>query len=65
MIRVHLDEGDVATAIALLDAGIKKRRGIGYGWDRVDLEVAQAAEKSHPQTAIKINRHQSVNSTDD
>ena len=58
LIRVHLDEGDVATAIALLDTGSTNRRGLGFGADRVDLEVAKAAEKSHPQTSIKIYRQQ-------
>lgn len=51
-------EGDVELAIALLESRAKEKRSIAYGWDRVDLEVAKAAEKSHPQTALRIYRRE-------
>lgn len=56
LIRIHLDEGDVGQAIQLLEARPKKRTGGGLGWDGVDLEVAKAAEKSHPDTALNTYR---------
>jgi uncharacterized Zn finger protein len=52
LIRIYLVEGKVGQAIALLEARPKNR--LGFGWERVDLEVAEAAEKSHPETALKI-----------
>jgi uncharacterized Zn finger protein len=56
LIRIYLDEGEVDQAIALWESHSGKRRGFAAAWDRVDLEVAQAAEKSHPETALQIYR---------
>ena len=36
----------------MFQSGPRKRRG--FEWDRVDLEVAQAAETSHPETSLPI-----------
>jgi len=55
LIRIYLDEGEVDQAIVLWKSRSGKRR-VAVGWDRVDLEVARAAEKSHPETALKIYR---------
>ena len=55
LIRIHLDEGEVAQAIERLESRPKKR-GFISGWDRVDLDVAKAAEASHPETAAGIYR---------
>jgi len=55
LIRIHLDEGEVDQAIMLWESRSGKRR-VAVGWDRVDLEVARAAEKSHPETALRIYR---------
>ncbi|MFG0334465.1 MAG: SWIM zinc finger family protein [Maioricimonas sp. JB049] len=54
-IRIHLDEGEVAEAIEVFNAR-PSERGFALGWDRIDLEVAEAAEKSHPETALQIYR---------
>ena len=56
LIRIYLDEGDVDQAIVLWESRSGKRPALAVGWDRVDLEVAQAAEKSRPETALKIYR---------
>ncbi len=53
-IRIHLEEGEVSEAIELLESRPKKRPSFSLGWDRVDLEVAKAAEASYPETALKI-----------
>jgi hypothetical protein len=54
-IRIHLDEGDVDQAILLWESRSGQRR-VADGLDRLDLEVARAAEKSHPETALGIYR---------
>ena len=57
-IRVHVEEGEIADALALLPA--RPRRGNTWGADHVspDLrtEVARAAEESHPEEALTIYR---------
>jgi uncharacterized Zn finger protein len=53
LIRIYLDEGNVDQAILHWESRAGKRR-IVVDWDRIDLEVAQAAEKSHPETALEI-----------
>jgi len=53
LIRIHLDEGEVAEAIELLEARARKQT-FNSRWDRVDLDVAKAAEKSHPEAALQI-----------
>lgn len=58
LIRIQLDEGDVGAAISLLESRPKTRLGGGFGWDRVDLEIAKAAEQSHPEAALKIYRNE-------
>ncbi|NMC19582.1 MAG: hypothetical protein GYA33_04110 [Thermogutta sp.] len=53
LIRIHLDEGEISQAIERLESHSDGRRFIAT-WDRVDLEVAQAAEKPYPESALKI-----------
>jgi uncharacterized Zn finger protein len=54
LIRIHLDEGNVGEAIPLFES--RSRQSLAVGWARVDLEIAKAAETSHPETALKIHR---------
>jgi hypothetical protein len=56
LLRICLDEGEIDQAIQLWESRSGKRRVQALGFDRVDLEVAQAAEKSHPETALNIYR---------
>lgn len=53
LIRIHLDENEVAEAIELLESRARKQT-FNSRWDRVDLDVAKAAEKSHPEAALQI-----------
>lgn len=57
-IRIHLDEGEISEAIELFNAGRGKKPGFHFGWNRVDQEVAKAAEKSHPEAALEIYRRE-------
>ena len=56
--RIHLDEGRIDDALAL----VKPRRGaVGggtwdYGFESLELDVAKAAEKLRPRAAMEIYR---------
>lgn len=54
LIRIHLLEGEVSQAIDLLKSPSLCRQRGGWGWDAVDLDVAKAAEKTHPEAAVEI-----------
>lgn len=56
LIRIQLDEGNVDEAIRLFEACLKAKKSETYGfdWDWITLEVAKAAENSHPEKAIGI-----------
>lgn len=53
LIRVYLADGEVERAIQFLKAR-KQRSTRNWSWDGVELEVAKAAEKSFPETALEI-----------
>lgn len=61
LIEIALDEGDIDLALQRLE-GMKKKDiygylyGDAYGFDRVSLQVAGAAEETRPQAAIKLYR---------
>ncbi|QDU35968.1 hypothetical protein Mal4_02510 [Maioricimonas rarisocia] len=55
LIRIHLDEGEVAEAVELFEAR-SRQRAFGSNWDPIHLDVAKAAEKSHPETALQVYR---------
>ena len=50
LIEIALDEKDISRALELLS------RGRTFGWRDYRLEVARAAEESHPQDAIRLYR---------
>lgn len=58
LIRIYLDEGEINQAIELWESRPAERRVQVVAWDRIDLEVAKAAEQSHPETALKIYRNE-------
>lgn len=59
LIQIHLDEGEIDAALAIVKA--EKLPGVGYGsalyyGSGMRLEVAKAAEASHPRDAIDLYR---------
>ena len=57
LIRIHLDEGEIAEALAVLRAEENKNKSFSrYYRSSVGLEVAESAEKSFPEDAIEIYR---------
>ncbi len=58
LMRIYLDEGEVLEAAALINSPSYRRKRAGRGWDLVEIEVAKAAEKAHPESAVDIySRH--------
>lgn len=65
LIKIHLDEGEIDEALAVVKAEKPPRTGAGYGYSYgyhfgsgMRLEVAKAAEASHPREALEIYRQQ-------
>ncbi|HEU5431000.1 MAG TPA: hypothetical protein VFU81_05020, partial [Thermomicrobiales bacterium] len=64
MIAIHLEEGEVPAAIEALEASQKKQKNTTYGfgglwWNDgggIEVRIAEAAETSDPDAAIRIYR---------
>ena len=62
LIEIHLEDGEVAEAIAALKKTERPARGTSYGWGWVDVSegyearVAAAAERDFPDEAIRLYR---------
>jgi len=56
LVRIHLLEGEVDAALQMLQKPMKP--SFGGGAQLLKLEIAQAAETTHPQAAIDIYRNE-------
>ncbi|HET7094561.1 MAG TPA: hypothetical protein VFI22_13805, partial [Thermomicrobiales bacterium] len=64
LIEIQLEEGDVAAAVKALEASQQKQKRVAYGYgsmwwydgDDLEARVAEAAETSDPDAAVRIYR---------
>lgn len=62
LIQIALDEGDIDKALELVKTGQSSGQAYaygysyGYGYSSIALEVARAAEETHPRESIEIYR---------
>lgn len=53
LVRVHLLEGEVGEAVAAFESALRGKAH-GWGWGSLQLDVAKAAEKDHPEAAARL-----------